>query len=104
MTKLSVSLFVGLMLGASMQVYANSNQTHDAAMQVAEAPQVKQGVNNAVRLKFLSRRGSRHAAHSDRSQTEVEKSAEVAARETKARKRLNRQFRSRRPYINYQFN
>lgn len=109
MTKLS--LLAVLMLGASMSVSANSNQTHNVdhatEIQMADASQVEQGTNNAVRLKFMSRRGYQNPAVNNKDQYKSDDewvgATYVDEKESKASKRLNRQFRSKRPYTNYQF-
>lgn len=104
------------MLGASMSVSANSNQTDNVVsvpeIEVAEATQVEESANNAVRLKFMSRRGYRNPAVNNKDQYKAENTLNGATnieqreseRESKASKRLNRQFRSKRSHINYQFN
>jgi len=64
-------------------------------------------VNNALRLKFISRRGYQNPAVKNKDDYKAD-DAWVGAtyldeRESKASKRLNRQFRSKRPHIDYQF-
>lgn len=64
-------------------------------------------VNNALRLKFISRRGHQNPAVKNKDQYKADDewvgATYVDEKESKASKRLNRQFRSKRPYINYQF-
>jgi hypothetical protein len=64
-------------------------------------------VNNALRLKFISRRGYQNPAVKNKDDYKADDAwvgaTHVDERESKASKRLNRQFRSKRPHIDYQF-
>jgi len=105
MTKLSLLALV--MLGVSMAVSANSDQSQDLgqseAVQVTGTSDATQGANNAVRLKFMSRRAYQNPAVKNKKRSQAERDSAMQEREEKARKRLNRQFKSKRPYMNYQF-
>jgi hypothetical protein len=115
-----LTLLSTLILGLSMNVYANANQEQNSnevaknmndqsahALQIAEASQAGQDVNNALRLKFISRRASQNPAVKNKDKYKADDewvgATHVDERESKASKRLNRQFRSKRPHINYQF-
>jgi hypothetical protein len=64
-------------------------------------------VNNALRLKFISRRGYQNPEVKNKDDYKADDAwvgaTYIDERESKASKRLNRQFRSKRPYIDYQF-
>lgn len=64
-------------------------------------------VNNAMRLKFMSRRGYLNPAVKNKAPKKLDDewvgATYVDEKEAASSKRLNRQFRSRRPHINYQF-
>lgn len=64
-------------------------------------------VNNAMRLKFMSRRGYQNPAVKNKEPNKLNDewvgATYVDEKEAKASKRLNRQFRSKRPHIDYQF-
>jgi hypothetical protein len=110
----TLSLLSALLLTVSINAYANqengqlaaTNQTA-AKLNLAPASQASDDVNNALRLKFISKR----AAHNPAVKNKVAYNAEeswvgatyVDKQEDKASKRLNRQFTSKRPNINYQF-
>ena len=106
------SLLGALLLSLSINAYANTNHetvNHQKAkvLQIAEASQVDADVNNALRLKFISRRAAQNPAvkHKDAYKADDEWVGATYIEEQKAQsaKRLNRQFRSKRPYIDYQF-
>lgn len=115
-----LTLLSTLILGFSMNVHANANQeqnsneavksiNHQSAhvLQIADASQADQDVNNALRLKFISRRASQNPAVKSKDNYKADDewvgATYVDERESKSSKRLNRQFRSKRPHINYQF-
>lgn len=94
-----------------LSVTAGTNQTHNVVfnvpeIQVVEASQVERSPNNTVRLKFMSRRAYQNPAVKNKDKYKTgEKgihATNIDERKAKASKRLNRQFRSKRPYINYQ--
>ncbi len=64
-------------------------------------------VNNATRLKFTSRRAALNPAVKNKDAYQADDewvgATYVDEQELEAGKRLNRQFRSKRPHINYQF-
>lgn len=64
-------------------------------------------VNNATKLKFTSRRAALNPAVKNKDAYQAEDqwvgATYVDEQESEAGKRLNRQFRSKRPHINYQF-
>jgi hypothetical protein len=64
-------------------------------------------VNNAARLKFISRRAALNPAVKNQdnylADDEWVGATYVDEQALEAGKRLNRQFRSKRPHINYQF-
>ena len=113
-----LSLFTALMLSFAVNAYANTNQEKNTTMaeandqsakvlHIADASQANKDVNNALRLKFISRRGYQNPAVKNKDQYKADDewvgATYVDERESKASKRLNRQFRSKRPHINYQF-
>lgn len=81
---------------------ANPDPVFGDSLMVAE-----NNVNNAMRLKFMSRRGHQNPAVKNKEQYKGDDAwvgtSYADERESKASKRLNRQFRSKRPYTNYQF-
>lgn len=106
----TLSLLSALLLSVSINAYANGAQdNHQSAqaLQVADASQVSQGVNNAKKLRFNSRRPAlNQAVKNKKSYNGEDEWVAVGYKDSKASKagqRLNRQFRSKRPHINYQF-
>jgi len=80
----------------------NATFNHEASMNMAENK-----VNNAQKLKFVSRRAAQNPAVKNK-QVNNNDDAWIGAsyedeKASKASKRLNRQFRSKRPHIDYQF-
>jgi len=109
----TLSLLSALLLSVSINAYANQGQNQTAADQssqvvhLADASQADQDVNNALRLKFVSRRAAQNPAVKNKDAYKADDewvgATYIDEQESKAGKRLNRQFRSKRPHINYQF-
>lgn len=105
-------LFTTLILSFTLNAYANSNDEHAHApltdrLHIADASQANPEVNNALRLKFISRRAAQNPAVNNRDAQDADETwqgaTDVDKEESEASKRLNRQFKSKRPHINYQF-
>ena len=106
-----------LMFGFAFNAYANqAHETNDSqvfndsqaeVLRIADASQTDQDVNNALRLKFISRRAAQNPAVKSKDEYKADDewvgATYVDEQESKSAKRLNRQFRSKRPHINYQF-
>jgi hypothetical protein len=110
----TLSLLSALLLSISINAYANQSQNNQSAanqsapaVHLAEASQADQDVNNALRLKFVSRRAAQNPAVKNKDAYNADDAWVGASfedeKELEAGKRLNRQFRSKRPHINYQF-
>ncbi|QVL45284.1 MAG: hypothetical protein KFB94_08530 [Methylophilaceae bacterium] len=105
-----LSLLSALMLSFTLNAYANANHEHVNVadrLHIADASQANPDVNNALRLKFISRRAAQNPAVNNKDAQQADEEWEGATyvdeEESDASKRLNRQFKSKRPYINYQF-
>ncbi|MGJ8619455.1 MAG: hypothetical protein ACSHWN_03905 [Methylophilaceae bacterium] len=109
----TLSLLSALLLSVSINAYANQESGQQAAnsseevFHLADASQADKDVNNALRLKFISRRAAQNPAVKNKDAYSADDewvgATYVDEQEEKAGKRLNRQFRSKRPHINYQF-
>lgn len=105
-----LTLLSALILGFSMNAYAETNQSQNSQsvepLYLAEASQADD-VNNAMRLKFISRRAAQNPAVNNKDEYKADSDWQGATyvdeKESDAAKRLNRQFKSKRPYINYNF-
>jgi hypothetical protein len=102
-----LTLLSALILGFSVHAYAETNSTQSAEpLYLAEASQADD-VNNALRLKFISRRAAHNPAVNNKDETKADTDWQGATyvdeKESDTAKRLNRQFKSKRPYINYNF-
>lgn len=100
----TLSILTAALLAASIQIPAHADQSSN--IYVANASDQVEVENNATKLKFTSRRPQLNPAVKNKKYeaddawqgaTDVEENASNAS------KRMNRQFRSRRPYIDYQF-
>jgi hypothetical protein len=104
-----LTLLSALILGFSVNAYADNNTQNTQSVEplyLAEASQADD-VNNALRLKFISRRAAHNPAVNNKDETKADTDWQGATyvdeKESDAAKRLNRQFKSKRPYINYNF-
>lgn len=104
----TLSILAALLLGASVNFSAHAEQPQ--GLYIADAESVTESTNNATRLKFNSRRGYRNPAVHNKDRYKADDAwegtayiEEQEAKEAQASKRLNRQFRSKRPHIDYQF-
>lgn len=104
----SLSILAALLISASVNISAHAEQPQ--GLYIADAGTATENVNNATRLKFNSRRGFRNPAVHNKDRYNADDAwegtayiEENEAKEEKASKRLNRQFRSKRPHIDYQF-
>jgi len=101
-------ILAALFISASVNISVHAEQTQRSY--VADSGPVILAENTATRHMFNSRRGYRSpAVHNKKNKADdtLEGAAyiqEKEAKEAKASKRLNRQFRSKRPNMNYQFN
>jgi len=99
----TLSLFGALLLSVSINATAaqGSHQPTDA-MQFAG---VSHDVNNAKKLKFTSRRSALNQTVKNKKNNSDEwiGASYQNEKSSQAGTRLNRQFRSKRPHINYQF-
>jgi len=106
-----LTLLSALILGFSVHAYADSSYAQNTQsvepLYLAEATQADQDVNNALRLKFISRRAAHNPAVNNKDANSADADWQGATyvdeEESDASKRLNRQFKSKRPYINYNF-
>lgn len=102
----TLSLLSALLLSVSINAYANEAQSNNQPVQIADASQATEGVNNAKKLRFNSRRPTLNQAVKNKGANGSDEWVGASyenERATKSSKRLNRQFRSKRPHINYQF-
>ncbi|HSR01778.1 MAG TPA: hypothetical protein VLM20_03215 [Methylophilaceae bacterium] len=106
----TLSLLSALLLSVSINAYATQDNNQQVATQkiyLADASQADNDVNNSLRLKFISRRAAQNPAVKNKDAYSADDewvgATYVDEQEDKAGKRLNRQFRSKRPHINYQF-
>lgn len=101
----TLSILAALLLGASFNINAQAAQAD--GLYVADTTQLVNEQNTATRLKFTSRRGYQNPAVKNKRDYEANDAWQGATlvdeQETKSSKRLNRQFRSKRPHIDYQF-
>ena len=101
----TLSILAALIISASINISAHAEQPQ--GLYIADAGTATESVNNATRLKFNSRRGYRNPAVDNKDQYQADDAwvgaTYIQERENKASKRLNRQFRSKRGYTNYQF-
>lgn len=104
----TLSILTALLISAFINISAHAEQPQ--GFYIADAGTATENVNNATRLKFNSRRGYRNPAVNNKDQYNANDAWEGAtyiqkkeAIEEKASKRLNRQFRSKRGYTDYQF-
>lgn len=105
-----LTLLSALILGFSVNAYAGTNAQNTQSVEplyLAAASQADQDVNNALRLKFISRRAAHNPAVNNKdanaADADWQGATYVDEKESEAGKRLNRQFKSKRPYINYNF-
>ncbi len=105
-----LSLLSALLLTLSIHASANAGQHNGQAAErlyFADASQADQDVNNALRLKFISRRAAHNPAVNNKDEYKADDDWQGATyvdeKESETSKRLNRQFKSKRPYINYNF-
>lgn len=102
-----LSLLALLVLTVSVSTSINANEANLDESAVADTSKANQGTNQALRLKFISRRAYQNPAVKNKKQYNADDAwvgtSYADERESKASKRLNRQFRSKRPYTNYQF-
>lgn len=100
-----LSLLAALLLGASLNIHAQSAQAE--GINIDDTTQLVNEQNTATRLKFTSRRGYQNPAVKNKRDYQADDAWQGATlvdeQETKSSKRLNRQFRSKRPHIDYQF-
>jgi hypothetical protein len=109
----TLSLLSALLLTVSINAYANqSNGEQAATNQMAEkihlaATSADEVVHNATRLKFISRRAAHNPAVNNKDAYNADENwvgaTYVDEQEANTSKRLNRQFTSKRPNMNYQF-
>lgn len=107
----ALSLLSVLLLGVSINAYADQDKSSHAQAAKKSAHVIHladaSNTNNALRLKFVSRRAVQNPAVKNKDAYKADDdwvgATYVEKRESKAAKRLNRQFRSKRPHINYQF-
>lgn len=104
----TLSILTALLISASINISAHAEQPQ--RLYIADAETATESVNNATRLKFNSRRGHRNPAVHNKDRYKADDAwegtayvEENEAKEDKASKRLNRQFRSKRGYTDYQF-
>lgn len=104
-----LSLLSALMLSFAANSYAENAKTHHQSVErvsMAEASQANHEVNNALRLKFISRRAAQNPAVNNKDEYKTDDWVDATyadEQESEASKRLNRQFKSKRPHINYHF-
>jgi hypothetical protein len=109
----TLSLLSALLLTVSINAYANQDNGQQAATnQTAEKIYLADAsaddvVHNATRLKFISRRAAHNPAVNNKDTYKADDNwigaTYVDEQEAKTSKRLNRQFTSKRPNMNYQF-
>jgi hypothetical protein len=107
----TLSLLSALLLSVSINAYATQGEGQAAVgtqkVYLADASQADADVNNALRLKFISRRAAQNPAVKNKDAYSADDewvgATYVDEQEAQSSKRLNRQFRSKRPHINYQF-
>ena len=107
----TLSLLSALLLSVSINAFAAEASSQSAVgsqkLHLADASQADADVNNALRLKFISRRAAQNPAVKNKDAYSADDewvgATYVDEQEEKAGNRLNRQFRSKRPHINYQF-
>jgi hypothetical protein len=100
----SLSILGTLLLCAAVHFSANAGELDDVNG-VGNGEQVRVE-NAATKLKFTSRRPHLNAAVKNRTYEADDAwqgATDIQENASNASKRLNRQFRSRRPYIDYQF-
>lgn len=106
----TLSLLSALLLTVSINAYANQDNGQQAAsnkVHLADASQTDDVVHNATRLKFISKRAAYNpAVYNKEAYSATDNwvgATYVDEQEAKTSKRLNRQFTSKRPNMNYQF-
>ncbi len=101
----TLSILAALVISASSHTSANAEQPQ--GLYAGDAGPVVVAQSTATRHKFNSRRGYRNPAVHNKKEYKADDAWEgatiVKERENKATKRLNRQFKSKRSHMNYQF-
>lgn len=102
----ALTLLSALLLTVSINVQANPSQSADG-LYLADATQANEMTKKAKRHNFTSRRAVKSRAVDNKDAYNAEDdwvgATYVDEGELKAKKRINRQFRSRRGHTNYQF-
>ena len=102
----TLTLLSALILGVSINAHANPEPSADA-LYLADATQVNEMAKKAKRHNFTSRRAVKSRAVDNKDAYNADDSWEGATYvdegNLKAKKRINRQFRSRRGHTDYQF-
>lgn len=101
----TLSILAALVISASVNISVHAEQPQHAS--VTNAGSIVIAQNTATRHKFNSRRSYQNPAVHNKSEYKADDAWEgatyVKETENKTAQRLNRQFTSKRPQINYQF-